>query len=541
MKSIIVTVALAFIHILDIAIQVHAGACPEYCQCTVESNGALFDKWMCEEVPPQLPNSVTYLEITNNNENTLQVDNLSNFQHVEILNFTHLELESISVERYDTVFSLYNLKLIFLNNNHFLRLNSSMFEWCPSVAMLDFSDNAIKKIQQNTFTNLKNLRVLNLANNNLITLDFDIPVSLVSLDLSHNQLESINFPGDLPNLQHLNLCGNGYHSTPTNFPTLLELTTLCLGDGISSFEPNSLSSLQNLTYLEINGKCDLNETSQIELGRLHNLKVLQLSFITLPVISQELFHGLTSLEELHLIEIQSSSGFTNESLANLTQLQVLNLHHSPLLASTLLEVLETSQLPSLYSLQLSKTNTSSLNGKVLSNLPNLKTLEISDNPLVCDQSAAPLMDAIVSKRLMLKNPLESLCAAPASLAHLQLTECAVTHYIFENSSENTTTSNDTLTQSDGIYYYLNKWGITTDHLLYALLALAILVCLLVITLVVMACCRCSKQKYKKYNNDSSESFALRADNEYTFDNFTHVDIVRRSPITAQKPIPAKRK
>jgi len=85
--------------------------------------------------------------------------------------------------------------------------------------------------------------------------------------------------------------------------------------------------------------------------------------------------------------------------------------------------------------------------------------------------------------------------------------------------------------SDGIYYFLDHYGITTDDLLYAILALGIAVCLLIMVLLIVAyykskrCKRCYCHGSKE---GSAENFMMRADSEYTFDNFTLSDTLAES-------------
>ncbi|KAM6978362.1 toll-like receptor 7 [Tautogolabrus adspersus] len=250
-----------------------------------------------------------------------------------------------------------------LTINHIPTLNSTSFHGLENLTEIDMRCNCVPikigpkdrvctksvTIEEDTFTNLRNLRALYLDGNQLYSIPKGLPPNLILLSLEVNHIVEIsksNLTG-LRNIQILYLSQNCYYRNPCNdsykieadaFLQLSNLTLLCLKSNNLSFIPHQLpaslkelylynnkipnvtdedfKNLTNLEILDISGNCPrcynapfpcnpcpnnspLN-ISGAAFKMLTKLKILRLHSNSLTFVLPEWFATTTELSELDL-------------------------------------------------------------------------------------------------------------------------------------------------------------------------------------------------------------------------------------------------
>lgn len=217
-----------------------------------------------------------------------------------------------------------------LQQNKLTFIHSNLFHLCINVTELDVGDNKIKKIQDDAFGSIHDLRILTLAKNKLQSVPAAIRnlPTLSELDLSQNDISELecNDFANLTKLRHLNL----YHNSITTlkdcvFKDLIKLEVLKMHNNMISDLHNAFTNLSKLKQLHLNA----NKLTKIKCGEFLGLKsLLNLSLHDNQIHKLEngSFRGLTSLTVLLL---QSNSITTDEvnngCLNDLISLQRLDL------------------------------------------------------------------------------------------------------------------------------------------------------------------------------------------------------------------------
>ncbi|XP_059057262.1 toll-like receptor 6 [Achroia grisella] len=251
------------------------------------------------------------------------------------------------------------------------------------------------EFHRDAFRGLTDLRILDMADNNIFTLPSEIFCPLVNLkDLSvtHNRLQEISTLG-------FSDWGGGPTAPGKSCNTVLETLDMSHNE-ISSLPDNGLSSLRALQKLLLQNNRILTIANRAFVG-LNNLQILNLStnaLTTLPpemfqssrdikqihlnknwlsVLAPTLFEGLDQLHTLDLSVNQLTSEWINaDTFSGLVRLIVLNLSHNSI---TKIDALLFHDLNSLQYLNLEYNYISHLVDGVFSNLRNLYLLSLAHN------------------------------------------------------------------------------------------------------------------------------------------------------------------
>ncbi|XP_078728576.1 toll-like receptor 2 [Lampetra fluviatilis] len=152
-----------------------------------------------------------------------------------------------------------NLTELILRKNHLTHIHNVgvMLRICPSLKLLDVSENQIVSEWNSNCKWPSNLQVFNISSNLLTDDVFDcLPTSLQSLDVSNNEIQNVgNKLMKFENLKELYLSNNKLSTIPVQLPQALPwLKVLTIaGNILWTVEPSVLHRLGNLTLLDMKG------------------------------------------------------------------------------------------------------------------------------------------------------------------------------------------------------------------------------------------------------------------------------------------------
>ncbi|XP_024983290.1 receptor-like protein EIX1 [Cynara cardunculus var. scolymus] len=211
------------------------------------------------------------------------------------------------------------------------------------LSILDLSDNNFSTNSiPSWISSLSSLVSLNLAN-----CDFSGPipaglmnmVSLITIDLSNNQLTSIqtmlnSSPGNICNLREINLSWNKF-----NGKSLLEVLTSLFkcesskleslrfaASGLSGYLPPQLGNMKNLVHIDLNSN-SISGSIPDSLGNLQSLQTLELKSNSISGPLPDSIGRLSSLLRMHL-PYNSITGPLPDSLGRLSSLERLDISNN---------------------------------------------------------------------------------------------------------------------------------------------------------------------------------------------------------------------
>ncbi|TMW46496.1 hypothetical protein DOY81_008424, partial [Sarcophaga bullata] len=285
-------------------------------------------------------------------------ENVSKSLKILELSFAVFPARSMeSIDPLDALFPLAQLMWLGLDNNNLKSLNNESFSnmrelsyinlgfnqlkslprglFIPDIhshlVEIDLGYNSLDRIQARTFLNLGDLQTLNLQSNKIKIIEKNAFYNLEFLryiDLSFNRLSNISHQAFtiLPSLAALdlmfnNLCSFSLKSfhfvSNTTTPLKLNLTY----NRIAYFEDQFL----NLAYN------DIQTLSNHALGDLEFLEILNLSNNNISSLRRRSFQGLNSLQELDLSNNRLDQ-LQVEQFSNLRKLRILKIQNNKLKA-----------------------------------------------------------------------------------------------------------------------------------------------------------------------------------------------------------------
>ncbi len=284
--------------------------CPEACLCvqTMTPGGTTVNctDRQLTEFPTNLPTNIVHLELSNN--------------HVKCLK---------------TLPSLPQLKALYLNDNDLKIVETRLCNHVPKLKMLDLSSNSLSEIPKCLPMTLE---VLHVSDNKIRTVfseDFTNLVNLEELHLDGNtirQIDSQSFGANLesivlPSLNKLALNNNKLKDIDgESFIKLVDLKAITLSNNrLQSLTASMFKGLKRLEFLDINN----NNLSKIENSTFKSLSSLKVLYLSQNSLS-EVPHGLPFLEWLDLS--RNRIMFVNETQSNtdIYPIEVVNLAHNPL-------------------------------------------------------------------------------------------------------------------------------------------------------------------------------------------------------------------
>uniref|UniRef100_A0A8C6U7N6 TIR domain-containing protein n=1 Tax=Neogobius melanostomus TaxID=47308 RepID=A0A8C6U7N6_9GOBI len=361
------------------------------CTTDAHDNSIVFcDNRELEIIPPDIPRTATYLDLSENQLTKISQNDLTGFIRLQTLSVRINVISQIEVGAFSDLLALNELNLA---RNKLRNLSDNMFDGLSHLSILDLSRNKIKSISKFAFYNLDNLQELNLWNNNLSLdlrgigrffdkglLDFACGIpSLRMLYLQYNDITVLNN-------SLLQSCAN---------LTELDLSQNSMTD-LAESSLQIVDSVENLYLLSSHSESD---KGLLEMAcEIPTLQKLDSVDYSIPILNESILQSCTNLTELHL-QYNSMSDLTESSLQMLTRLTRLTINQNQLSRipltirnmSTLtflsfednliteLHCLDFTNLPSLTELNLKSNKISKLETCVFQDLRNLKVLEIQNN------------------------------------------------------------------------------------------------------------------------------------------------------------------
>uniref|UniRef100_U5EPU2 Membrane glycoprotein lig-1 n=1 Tax=Corethrella appendiculata TaxID=1370023 RepID=U5EPU2_9DIPT len=400
------------------------------------------------------------LTLSGNNLHAMQQSNspfadyMIKSQSIEELHIAKCNLNEILPTAFD---ELRNIDYINLAGNGLKTLPSTLFDKVDTIEELDLSGNRITKLPKNIFKKTS-LAILNLKQNE-ITANFDfITKDLQKLDLSECKIRTINgqmFEG-MEGLTNLILKGNHIKKIqPMAFATLKNLRHIDLShNDLEQISALTFIGNQKLDVIKLNdnprlkklpsegfvapsgGKfdtyyidisnCDINEIGDKVFSTMPQLTRINLSWNNIQAISVGVFSYLNKLMDLDLsnnliTDIDELTFLHNTNLNKLilsgNPIERLSLKtFLPIQYLTELDISDcdlrslwdsksvkqgTKVLENLKLLNVSYNEIKTIHHVNLETLVNLKVLDITNNPMVCDQDFKNLIKWLGQKKVSL--------------------------------------------------------------------------------------------------------------------------------------------
>ncbi|NXJ75176.1 TLR3 protein, partial [Trogon melanurus] len=284
-------------------------------QCQIRNEMADCSHLKLTQIPSDLPNNITGLDISHNQLRKLGPANLTKYSQLVYLNAGYNSISKLQPELCQNVPLLQILKL---EHNELYKLPDRAFASCTNLTELNLGYNRIytQNIQNDPFKILENLHIL---------------------DLSHNFLKSANLglQQQLKNLRELMLNSNQITELKKEDFSFLSNTSLnsldLSSNPLKEFHVGCLHAIGNLFGLILNN-VELGENRTKKLCReLSNTAIqnLSLSHVKLSYLGKSTFQGLqeTNLTVLNLSQ-NSLSVIEDDSFQWLSSLQHLNLKYN---------------------------------------------------------------------------------------------------------------------------------------------------------------------------------------------------------------------
>ncbi|XP_066597236.1 carboxypeptidase N subunit 2-like isoform X2 [Prorops nasuta] len=326
------------------------------------------------------------VDLSNNHIYNIPNDSFKDQKQLEEL---HLKHNKISALTETTFFGLSSLTVLNLRDNYLEVLKNKFFSPLRKLQELDLGQNRISEVEEGAFEKLTSLRVLFLDDNQLKTVPSAALVPLSSL-------------------AELHVGWNSFASLSDDaFKGLEQLAVLdVMGAGLETISDGGFRGLNALRSLRLGGN-KLREVPTKQLAVLPRLEELTLGQNFFTVLSSGAFQGLSKLKKLDISGAKSLVKVERGAFSDNTNLETLVLNSNKRLA--IMEEGCLGGLPNLRHFML-RDNAFTHFSESLIAWNELRRLDLSENPLLCDCNIFWLSEVLVAR-----NSSPVICAEPAEL------------------------------------------------------------------------------------------------------------------------------
>ncbi|KAH8239709.1 hypothetical protein KR032_007171, partial [Drosophila birchii] len=397
--------------------------CPTGCECDDDTLMVNCGEGTLDVLPIALNPAIQRLVIKNNKLKTID-SSMQFYAQLTFLDLSFNDMVSIPERSF-----AYHAKLqeLHLDHNKIGQVSNRTFQGLATISVLNLRGNLIAELEYRTFSPMVKLAELNLGQNRISHIDphaLDGLVNLRVLYLDDNTLTTV--PGKitfqaLPSLAELYLGTNSFMTIPGGaFEDLKGLTRLDLrGAGLHNISEDALKGLEGLRFMDLSdNRLVAIPTSAFQtLGRLEELSIGQNDF---EVISSGAFAGLRELRHLELTGAQRLRRVESGAFTGNTNLEHLNLSSNKQLS--VLPATALGGLPRLSTVVLKANQLSTLDEGLVP-WADLQTLDLSENPFVCDCRLLWLRHLLLSRNSSGQYA-PVMCAYPSALRDLPLAQLA---------------------------------------------------------------------------------------------------------------------
>ncbi|KAG6441533.1 hypothetical protein O3G_MSEX001830 [Manduca sexta] len=235
------------------------------------------------QVPEAFTHSVRFLSLIGNRISAVRCGDLDSYPLLQSLDFSDNKIVSIED---DSIGRLEMLLFLNINKNFLTSVPKSLPD---ELKYLSINNNVIKNLSNPDFNNLPNLRILLLQNNNIHYIEdhvFDDLLSLEMLDLSNNPIQTLSsstFDGPL-SLRDLRLCYLNLSlpeqdgTFPMSSPESVQMLHLQSSPGLAKqflADSAALTAFTHLQYLDLrmNSLSHIRNDLLFYLGQLKTLRL----------------------------------------------------------------------------------------------------------------------------------------------------------------------------------------------------------------------------------------------------------------------------
>lgn len=357
--------------------------CPTGCLCNDDTLVVTCDDTNLDVMPIALNPSIKSLIMKNNKIKSIE-SAIQFYPDLEILDLSGNHLLKLPSRTFQYQKKLKEMRL---NSNKIGHIEADTFHGMESIQILNLRGNLIDQLEHNSFSSLVNLEELNLGENRIAEIKSDAFYRLYNLKilyLDDNSLNHVPAESFLPltNLAELFIGVNSFTTIEKNaFEKLKKLTTLSLnGAQLHNISHGAFTGLDSLRVLDLSS----NRLSRIptkEMSVMHRLEELSIGMNDFEIIPEKAFEGLSNLHQLEIIGANKLVRVQNNAFIENGNLRIIRFISNEELSQ--FESTAFHGLPYLKELVLKHNAIESI-GENLYEWDNLKTLDLSDNPLRCD-------------------------------------------------------------------------------------------------------------------------------------------------------------